>query len=44
MIVDEPPADDFGGGEKHEAMDEEDDNRSQGSMVDGKFDPSFVLE
>ena len=36
MNVDEPPSDDFGEGERQEAMDEEDDNRSQGSMMDGK--------
>jgi hypothetical protein len=35
MNVDEPPSDDFGDGERQEAMDEEDDTRSQGSMMDG---------
>jgi transcriptional activator SPT8 len=41
MIVDEPPSDDFGERERQEAMDEEDDSRSQGSMMDG--DPQRIV-
>jgi len=35
MNVDEPPSDDLGEGERQDGMDEEDESRSQGSIVDG---------
>jgi hypothetical protein len=37
MNVDGPSSDATGEGERQEAMDEEDESRSQGSMMDGNF-------